>query len=667
MTFFFSIRKKLAFYMITVLFLACLMFLLYFTYDFSKNHTERVNEEFNKSLANFEKIFYDELDNIHIMNTIISKNQDLIEHIKDEDLFGIYGKLADLRRDLNLEKANISIVIYDEKKNKISSIPGEFKYEAPSRLLSRQRGVGKYFRVIEENLFFISKVPSFDSDGTFISDNYLFFNINENFLVDFSSKFGDEIIIEIDESIIATTEEEVNLSQNEFLFREYEKTSNPESKIIVAKDITYISEDLRKSRLVIFQVFGVILLLSGILSNFASRSFTLPIMKLAKTARSIGRGNLDIKSEIKSEDEIGQLAHTIDKMRINLKKHTKNLKTTNIKLDRRVYELSILNELNQELNYLKDYNEVFRILLKKIVTALKVERASVMLYEKNELKAVELNIDGDFHEVIPKIKIKKGEGAAGIALKKNLPVVINDCQHSRLFQKSQGSYTKVKNIVCVPFHAKENVKGVFNIINSPCVWQRKDIELIKLIINTGLIAVDNAKLYELAITDGLTGLYIHRYFQLRLQEEISKARRYKQNLSLAMIDIDFFKKFNDKYGHQTGDRVLKQVSNIIGDNIRNGVDIPARYGGEEFAVIMPDTEAEGAQTFIERLRNKIEKNSIFYDDKKLNITISAGIATYPLHGENRLDLIKKADKALYFSKENGRNKVSIFNKLRGEK
>lgn len=175
----------------------------------------------------------------------------------------------------------------------------------------------------------------------------------------------------------------------------------------------------------------------------------------------------------------------------------------------------------------------------------------------------------------------------------------------------------------------------------------------------------NDQLRLLALRDGLTTLYNHTYFQDALLTEISKSRRYKRILSLIILDIDHFKAVNDTYGHIIGDRTLKRVATEIKKSIRNA-DIAARYGGEEFAVILPETGTDGAMLMAERLRKSIEELRMSNEGGiDFGITVSAGVATYDPHKNNAIstvELIKDADRGLYRSKNNGRNRVSVSEK-----
>ena len=178
----------------------------------------------------------------------------------------------------------------------------------------------------------------------------------------------------------------------------------------------------------------------------------------------------------------------------------------------------------------------------------------------------------------------------------------------------------------------------------------------------------NNKLRGMAFQDGLTGLFNHRFFQESMDRELSKAIRYQRPFSLIMLDLDFFKKINDRYGHPVGDVVLKSISATINETVRKP-DIVSRYGGEEFAIILPETSLKGAVILAERLRKNVEQQDVKSSGGTIRVTISLGLTVWEPESAvtQKVDIIEAADKALYASKSGGRNKTSFVEAVAGAK
>lgn len=163
--------------------------------------------------------------------------------------------------------------------------------------------------------------------------------------------------------------------------------------------------------------------------------------------------------------------------------------------------------------------------------------------------------------------------------------------------------------------------------------------------------------YKLATTDGLTELYNHRYFQEQMKSNVENSKRYGNEFSMIILDIDFFKKFNDTYGHQSGDAVLRQVAQTLKKSVR-ATDIACRYGGEEMSIILPNTGKNVAHSTAEKICERVSSNKFkLQGDKEVSVTISLGVSTYPHDGQTPSELIEAADKRLYNAKNNGRNQV----------
>ncbi len=179
------------------------------------------------------------------------------------------------------------------------------------------------------------------------------------------------------------------------------------------------------------------------------------------------------------------------------------------------------------------------------------------------------------------------------------------------------------------------------------------------------VAHENLRAYaeeigRLAVTDGLTNLYNHTYFQQRLDEEVKRAERYSFPLAVLMVDIDNFKEYNDTLGHVAGNGLLKELADILKGAVRE-VDIVARYGGEEFTIILPETDGSAALTVAQRIRRRVEEHP-FVGEARLaaaRVTVSIGAAGYPSAASNRNELIERADQAMYAAKRDGRNRVAL--------
>lgn len=197
--------------------------------------------------------------------------------------------------------------------------------------------------------------------------------------------------------------------------------------------------------------------------------------------------------------------------------------------------------------------------------------------------------------------------------------------------------------------------------------ERADYPYLEILANHLALGLKRARLYkkiqELAITDSLTGVYTRRYAIERLREEYDRSAAYQLNLSFMMIDVDYFKVCNDKFGHLVGDNVLVEVAGRIRDNIRE-VDMLARFGGEEFIVFAPNTSKESAYAVAERIRQAIAASPIRAYDEKVSVTVSMGVASYPQDARKPFDLIIRADEALYRAKNSGRNKVCFLGDLK---
>lgn len=356
------------------------------------------------------------------------------------------------------------------------------------------------------------------------------------------------------------------------------------------------------------------------------------------------------------------------------RRNRKTLKESIIDLERKIDSITVPYERNKKLKLLIEINtfitnslekdEILKRILHQTKELLICESSSLLLVDKEMNRLVFAFLSKDEEgKVLKDTSLKMGEGIAGTVWANGTPILINDAQHDPRFSNTADkiSNTHTKSLIAVPLTVDGEIIGVIEAINRiDGFFSSFDLEMLQYISTQSAIAIKNADLYNMATRDGMTKLFINKYFRERLIEEWKRAKRYNHNLSLVMFDIDHFRIFNDTYGHQAGDRVIKEVARVIKEGCRS-IDIPCRYGGEEFAVVLPETSREEAMVFVNRVIESVSNVRIDYKDSILQLTISGGLATFPELKPLDIDeFIDMSDKALYRSKENGRNRVTFF-------
>lgn len=341
------------------------------------------------------------------------------------------------------------------------------------------------------------------------------------------------------------------------------------------------------------------------------------------------------------------------------------------KLQKSLHNISILYNISQAVNFIDDLKRLLRVILNKALETIEAEKGSLMLYNfaENVLQTkvvyglADKNLETEINNgLVECSKIKVGEGIAGTVFVEKKSIISNLGKNDPRYIDN-GQEFDVNSLLCVPLISKGEPIGVINITNKlhGRLFNKQDLEFIEALANQAAIAIDNAKLYELATKDGLTKLYIYRHFYTLLENEIKRSSRYNHEMTLLMMDIDNFKSVNDTYGHPVGDQVLREVANCIAQTIRK-IDVASRYGGEEFTVILPETNINDAKIIAERIRKNISKIKInVKDDIYVCPTVSVGMSEYPSCALDEQTLIELADVALYNSKNNGKNCICEYN------
>ena len=263
------------------------------------------------------------------------------------------------------------------------------------------------------------------------------------------------------------------------------------------------------------------------------------------------------------------------------------------------------------------------------------------------------------------IKEKQGDLFNEWVLKHNLVLLVEDASKDFRFDSERIKKEisrQIGSVMIAPLVTPDRFIGILRIESQESAkFSSEDLRFLSTISNLASISLENSLLYEhteeLAIRDGLTGLYLRRFLNERGKEEVQYALKQDSELSVLMIDIDHFKTYNDKYGHRSGDIVLMHIADLLKGIFHNPSYIISRFGGEEFVVVLPKTKKKEALRLAENLRKGIQDGIILLRRTPVKIMVSIGVATYPKDADTWLELIKQSDMAMYKAKQEGRNKV----------
>ena len=317
---------------------------------------------------------------------------------------------------------------------------------------------------------------------------------------------------------------------------------------------------------------------------------------------------------------------------------------------KQIEHLSTLREIGLAINASLDLDEALTTIANVVQGALDVGRLTIFELDEDRQFARPL-IAKYGNDVIERARLQEERiplagTALGAAMRQRRVLLTNHEQ---------------KSIALTPLMAKNHPLGILRLEDrrDGTSFTENDAALFQLLGSQIAIAINNARLYALAVTDGLTKLYVRRYFDLRMGEEFDQAKRYRRCFSLMLFDIDHFKKFNDAHGHQTGDLVLRQFSDLIQNNTRRA-DVCCRYGGEEIAVIMPETRLNEACVLANKLCARVRQNRFQGTlGQALSVTTSIGVSEYREAQAGHEDMVEEADRALYRAKQLGRNRVEL--------
>lgn len=329
----------------------------------------------------------------------------------------------------------------------------------------------------------------------------------------------------------------------------------------------------------------------------------------------------------------------------------KALRANQEKMSKTVAELFTLQMVSDTVNSTLELDRLLHVVNDVIIGIMGVNTCSICIFEEDQ------------NGIRYFVTNEKQEEQARDIISRALRYLGEDGREEVLVQEVSG-LEPVTRITFTPVIKNNQIMGVIMTGHTENnLFNKEDVRFLKSICNQISMAIENAMLYEklnkLANTDCLTGLYNRSFFQKSF-EEIILGLEDKKVLSVAMLDIDDFKAINDKYGHDTGDRVLVGLSELIGGMIRKD-DIFIRYGGEEFVLIMQNITRKKSFERLDQIRRAIKKTTFEHNKVKISITVSIGLSYLEKEGDTKDSIIKKADLALYIAKKNGKDRVEVYN------
>jgi diguanylate cyclase (GGDEF)-like protein len=365
--------------------------------------------------------------------------------------------------------------------------------------------------------------------------------------------------------------------------------------------------------------------------------------------------------------EIHYLKEEKEKNELKFRESEKKVISANKDKRRKLYELHNLVEASNDIYSILDFKQLINSSLLTIIGQVGFQKAFVLLYDKKTKVFNQVYHKGFSGDKFEDLQFDLTSPIVPYLFKNRTPVYISRLEQNKKLKGFAKKLKKLGILVVAPMIFSERLQGIIG-AGEKLQFQNfseTDFEIFHILVNIISISIGNSHMFQdiktLSLTDAMTGLHNYRYFEDRLKEELNRAKRHNKNVSLMILDIDYFKNYNDTLGHQAGDEVLRMMGKFLKDTIRDE-DIVARYGGEEFCIILPGIEKKGIPILGERVRKKIELEKFFKEEVQPGgkLTISIGTATFPDDAGNYSNLVEKADKALYQAKNAGRNQLKIF-------
>jgi diguanylate cyclase (GGDEF)-like protein len=370
----------------------------------------------------------------------------------------------------------------------------------------------------------------------------------------------------------------------------------------------------------------------------------------------------DLEGQVHSQ---GREIRALEKIETLQDRH-RELEAENRTLREQVAELHTFLNLSKTLSATLNLEELFRLALHLIGRALHVDAYALLLLDETGEQLVLKAACGLPEEAAAGRPLRRGEGISGLVAQTGQAMLVPDVRAEPRFLPQEAGRAGAGAFLCVPLRSPG--RAVLGVLTAqkpePYGFRLGDLDLFQAVGNQVAAALENAQLYqrtkELSTRDDLTGLFNRRHFFDHLEKEVQRARRYRRTFALLLLDLDDFKGYNDTHGHLQGDAALTEVARLLLASTRRA-DVVARFGGEEFVVLLPELSPPGAAVVAEKIRAALAAAPFASGGRPPagRLTGTLGLATYPQDAEAGLDLLDRADRALYLGKQQGGNRVCL--------
>jgi diguanylate cyclase (GGDEF)-like protein len=376
------------------------------------------------------------------------------------------------------------------------------------------------------------------------------------------------------------------------------------------------------------------------------------VHELAEAADRAASGDVEARLPVRGSDEFARLAHAFNALSDVLRRRAEDVEHSRDEVRESV------RRLGEALRSTHDLMKLLSVVLETALAAVKGRSGAVYLLSTRRTELV-VKVGRHLDPAIADKAVPIGHGLAGWVADHRTSARVPSLDAP----KPADPEPEESTAIAVPLETESQLLGVLVIYGRRTLepFRTEDLETIEFLARQAGVGIDNILLHQqanqMSLTDGLTGIWNYRYFQMRFSQEFAVAKRRSRPMSVLVIDIDDFKGVNDRHGHQRGDAVLIELASRVAQHVRE-VDMLARYGGEEFVVILQEEDLAGARLVAERIRREIAGRPFGEEgERPLRVSVSIGYATYPMHGATQDALLGAADRAMYVAKSRGKNRV----------